>query len=263
MDLHFCTTNDRHTAEMSERWDCPACTTLTQTERAQRKAYAEHDETLHIKWHPSWEPTEMLVSNPDFKAHVQQFEHSQCSAQEPIPPMDSAIDNLTRQGFHGSTHELKSHWTTTQGHKNRQNAFFNIQTINPQLDIEPTWKCEIWIRDIHTVVRGTNVSGDGSPKPPETTTRQAACVYNANGQCTGMLSLHRLNILIHAFNQAKASGTHDVIQPPVQSLKAEISGCSKDTSCKCPPTRIPARKSEIRCISLPLHIFSPLLCSCE
>ena len=43
-----------------------------------------------------------------------------------------------------------------------------------------------------------------------------------HGKCTGMLSLERLNILLHAYNQTKQINLHSITQPPVcktQQLK--------------------------------------------
>jgi hypothetical protein len=42
--------------------------------------------------------------------------------------------------------------------------------------------------------------------------------------CTGMLSLERLNILLHAYNQSKRIGLHSTTQPPVQDVATEIVG---------------------------------------
>ena len=59
---------------------------------------------------------------------------------------------------------------------------------------------------------------------PEHITCQAACVYNIHGKCTGMLSLERLNILLHAYNQTKWIDLHSTTQPPVQDAATEIVG---------------------------------------
>ena len=39
-----------------------------------------------------------------------------------------------------------------------------------------------------------------------------------------MLSLERLNILLHAYNQFKRIGLHSTTQPPVQDAAPEIVG---------------------------------------
>jgi hypothetical protein len=53
-------------------------------------------------------------------------------------------------------------------------------------------------------------------------TCQAACAYDIYGKCTGMLSLERLNIMLHAYNQSERVGLHSTTQPPVQDAATEI-----------------------------------------
>ena len=65
---------------------------------------------------------------------------------------------------------------------------------------------------------------EGEPKIPEHITCQAACAYDIYGKCTGMLSLERLNILLHAYNQSERIGLHSTTQPPVQDAATEIVG---------------------------------------
>jgi len=65
---------------------------------------------------------------------------------------------------------------------------------------------------------------EGEPKIPEHITCQAACAYDIYGKCTGMLSLERLNILLHAYKQSKRIGLHSTTQPPVQDAATEILG---------------------------------------
>jgi hypothetical protein len=90
----------------------------------------------------------------------------------------------------GTRHEAKT-----------SEAIYITDTVNPQADIQPTWKCEIWVRDVDLLKPGSNKDSEGEPKIPEHITCQAACTYDIYGKCTGMLSLERLNILLHAYNQ--------------------------------------------------------------
>jgi hypothetical protein len=87
-----------------------------------------------------------------------------------------------------------------------------------------TWKCEIWVRDVDFLKPGSNKDSEGEPKIPEQITCQAACAYDIYGKCTGMLSLKRLNILLHAYNQSIRIGLHSTTQPPVQDAATEIAG---------------------------------------
>jgi len=58
------------------------------------------------------------------------------------------------------------------------------------------------VRDVDLQMPGSNKDPEGKLKIPEHITCQAACVYDIYGKCTGMLSLERLNILLHAYNQS-------------------------------------------------------------
>ena len=66
---------------------------------------------------------------------------------------------------------------------------------------------------------------------PEVYTDTVACTYNVDGQCKGMLTPKRLNILRKAFDRAKCSGLHNYAQPPI-SFASELVGfiARKDTS---------------------------------
>jgi hypothetical protein len=97
--------------------------------------------------------------------------------------------------------------------KTSETRQFITDTGNPQADIQPTWKCEIWVRDVDLLKPGSNKDSEGEPKIPEHITCQAACAYDIYGKCTGMLSLERLNILLHAYNQSKRIGLHSTTQP--------------------------------------------------
>ncbi len=35
----------------------------------------------------------------------------------------------------------------------RQKAAFDIQPTNPELDIQPTWKCKVWIRETNQITQ--------------------------------------------------------------------------------------------------------------
>jgi hypothetical protein len=115
-------------------------------------------------------------------------------------------------------------WDSSQGQNIRDKAIFITDTVNPQANIQPTWKCEIWVRDVDLLKPGSNKDSEGESIFPEHITCQAACAYEIYGKCTGMLSLERLNILLHACNQSKQIGLHNTTQPPVQDAATEIVG---------------------------------------
>jgi hypothetical protein len=139
-------------------------------------------------------------------------------------PEDQEIDNLTKQGYDGCTQLVEYMWDSSQGQNIRDKAILITDTVNPQADIQPTWKCEIWVRDVDLLKPGSNKDSEGEPIIPEHITCQAACAYDIYGMCTGMLSLERLNILLHAYNQSKQIGLDSTTQPPVQDAATEIVG---------------------------------------
>eukprot|EP00983_Pelagomonas_calceolata_P018771 589655-Pelagomonas_calceolata.AAC.1 len=57
---------------------------------------------------------------------------------------------------------------------------------------------------------------------PQVFTCEAACTYNTNGKCIGMLTMKRLQTLLEAYEAAKMAGMHTTIQPPVQDTTTEI-----------------------------------------
>ncbi len=42
---------------------------------------------------------------------------------------------------------------TTQKDMTRQKAVFGVQPTNPELDIQPTGKCKVWIREINQIAQ--------------------------------------------------------------------------------------------------------------
>jgi len=70
----------------------------------------------------------------------------ECESQVQAPK-DKSHDNLERQGFDLRPDPLNT-WKTTQKDTIRQKAVFDMQPTNPELDIQPTGKYEVWIREI-------------------------------------------------------------------------------------------------------------------
>ena len=92
------------------------------------------------------------------------------------------------------------------------------QTFNPPGNVRSG--CGMWTSSSQDL----NKDSEGEPKIPEHITCQAACAYDIYGKCTGMLSLERPNILLHAYNQSKWIGLHSTTPPPVQDAATEIVG---------------------------------------
>ena len=139
------------------------------------------------------------------------------------------IDNFVNQGFDGCPYSLPHpSWLSTRGCAIRKKVHFDFLPTNPQTDILPTWQCEIIVRlvDLMKNTQEPNTTEEISlPIPlPEAITCEAACIYNIDGKCAGMLSKQRLTTLLDAYNAAKAAGIHNLIQPPVQDPATEMMG---------------------------------------
>jgi len=146
-------------------WHCPACTDLTQAEKDTRKSFAEEKEMIKVFRQPTWEAAELLLANPDFKAYVDSYENADTSTQLNAQSEDQEFDNLTKQGYDGCTpSNLKYVWDSLQGQDIRDKAIFVMNTVNPQVDKQPTWKCEIWVRDVDLQKPGSNKTQRVNPK---------------------------------------------------------------------------------------------------
>jgi hypothetical protein len=99
------------------------------------------------------------VNSYDFKAYVDSYENTNTSTQLNAQSEDQEINNLTKQGYDGCTQHFKNVWDSSQG------QIFVTDTVNPQVDIQPTWKCEIWVRDVDLQKPGSNKDSEDNPNP--------------------------------------------------------------------------------------------------
>eukprot|EP00983_Pelagomonas_calceolata_P062237 1147190-Pelagomonas_calceolata.AAC.5 len=104
----------------------PSWTGKSSAKERKRTTLAEEAEMINATWHPTWEAADLLLANLDFREHVHSLR--QCHTEDmPFlhhhsPAADTNVDNLTRQGYQGSTDYLLRHWLTTQGHPMRNTA---------------------------------------------------------------------------------------------------------------------------------------------
>jgi len=112
-----------------------------------------------------------------------------------------------------------------------------MQLTNPELDIQPTGKCEVWIREInqitqvklartevHRIDTEIHISSTNYATLPQVSDATRACIYSPDGNCVGMLST-KLNInLANDFHHARDSGYHDQVMPPPKDLSSELVG---------------------------------------
>jgi len=135
-------------------------------------------------------------------------------------------------------------WDLSQVQNFRDKAFFIMDTVNPQVGIPPTRKCEIGVRDVDLIKPGSHKDSEGEPKILKHITCQAACVYDIHSKCSGMLSLERLNILLRAYNQSKWQDAATEIVGLLQRYKLQMCSLNnigkkaKDSNMYCTPRHI-------------------------
>jgi len=96
-----------------------------------------------------------------------------------------------------------------------------MQPTNPELDIQPTGKCEVWVREINQITRvklarteahrtdtEISISPTNYATLPKVLDATRACRYTPDGKCVGMLSTKLYINLANAFHHARDSGYH-------------------------------------------------------
>jgi len=110
-----------------------------------------------------------------------------------------------------------------------------MQPTNPEMDIQPTGKCEVW-RDQpnYSSQAGKDRSSPhwyrNSLSPtnyatlPQVSDATRACIYTPDGKCVGMLSTKLYINLANAFHHARDSGYQNRVMPPPKDLNSELIG---------------------------------------
>ena len=93
----------------------------------------------------------------------------------------------------------------------REKVTFELEPVNPQMDINPTGECKVEIRDIET----WDESGDTHIK-----VKEMACIYKGKGRCVGTITPERLTILRKLYDGAVHN--HENMSPPPRSFEEEI-----------------------------------------
>eukprot|EP00983_Pelagomonas_calceolata_P012941 413464-Pelagomonas_calceolata.AAC.1 len=128
IDVKAFSQNDRELFYHSEHWDCPACTSLSDSHKAERINFSEDCEMIYVEWHPEWEAEEQLRIHPDLDAHIQAFdpeEHPEL-IEDPLT-IDTDLENFVNQGFEGNPQSLAdSSWISTTGCMIRKNVTFDF-----------------------------------------------------------------------------------------------------------------------------------------
>ncbi len=225
LDLECYTNAQRDGIIANDDWACPSCSHLMPTQKEERSNFSEQ-ELIEIIWAPTWEPEKLLNEWKSLKIRVSEYE-SQVQA-----PKDTSYDNLECQGFDLHPDPLNT-WKTTHGETIRQKAVLNMQPSNPELDIQPTGKCEVWIREInqitqvklaktaHRIDAEIPISPTNHATLPHVSDTTRACIYTPDGKCVAMLSTKLYVNLANAFNHARDSGYHSQAIPPPKDLNSE------------------------------------------
>ncbi len=121
-------------------WACPACSHLRPTQGRNKLFRA----TATVG--PTWEPEKLSNEWSSLKRRV-----SECKSRARAPD-DTSYDNLDCQGFDLHPISLNT-WKTTQADIIMQKAVFDVQPTNPELEIQPTGKFEIWIREVNLIAQ--------------------------------------------------------------------------------------------------------------
>ena len=213
---------DRINIDAQPDWSCPACHDLTLDEIV---VWSHASRLLEVTWSPTWEPKELMHSWASFQQMIQIYE-----AKQIAPPLDEGLDNLERQNFCTSINY--STWKSTQDKKIRSKACFDMQPTIPHVDITPTGHYKVWIRTVDLVRLKDDIAQNKLPlinathkaSLPELYEARAACIYNPDGKCIGMMTPERFRLLRERFHEAQKNGSHKVMSSPVQCLASEIAG---------------------------------------
>eukprot|EP00983_Pelagomonas_calceolata_P049765 1141658-Pelagomonas_calceolata.AAC.1 len=122
IDVKACSRKDRALSKPNEHWDCPACASLSDSQKAERINFSEGCEMIYVEWHPKWEAADMLQMHLDLDAYVQAFEEER--PEKTVDPSDNEIDLdiIVNQGFEGNPQSLSdSSWLSTTGCAIRKN----------------------------------------------------------------------------------------------------------------------------------------------
>ena len=110
---------------------------------------------MKVIWQPTWEAAELLLANPEFKTYVNSYENADTVTQLNAQSEDQET-NLTKQGYDGCTQHFENMWDSSQGQNIRDKGNFVTDTVKPQVDMRPTRKSGIWVRDVDLQKPGSN-----------------------------------------------------------------------------------------------------------
>eukprot|EP00983_Pelagomonas_calceolata_P006587 216552-Pelagomonas_calceolata.AAC.1 len=214
--------------DAADTWTCPTCAGLNNTQKIERECQSR-EELIRVTWMPSWEPEETNENWPEFQQRLLEFEIRRSKPDLSRPTADSALSNLESQGFEKP--DAINTWKQKLGTELHK-IIFDMNPINPQVDIKTTGCCEFRLHVIELVNykakqspnQGTESHSPPSQTPPplilpEINKSHMACICNTQGKCVGIIYPIRFQIRYRAFYKAKLAGLHEAITPTPTSYR--------------------------------------------
>ena len=183
-------------AAPTDQWTCPSCTAADDQERT-----ARGDSTLvTVRWATTAESADTFSNVPGAQDLINAYEAEQKSPQTTLPhALDAGMDDMDRQGGARATP-----WYSTLGKTIREKFCFHTQTVNPQLDIEPTGAHVLALHPVEGCAPAPPCMPTTRPGPPATKVETVASVWGPDGKHVGSLDVERMCILKRLSALAKA-----------------------------------------------------------
>ncbi|KAJ9532362.1 hypothetical protein QJQ45_010448 [Haematococcus lacustris] len=200
LDCKCAKPSERPGCDDNTEWECPSCAPLAPHEKEVRKAAAD-EEIVEVHWEPSAEALTMLKHHTDFCEHIEEYKTEIEARQHALTSTrkDGDIDDdLVRQSMSDTA---RGQWQSSHGDPLRLNVRFDVLPTNPQLDICPTGRCEVWLRhaDFYPCQQTTALT-QALPQP---ITQQVVAVYNTDGKCVGVITPARAANLLSRYNETQ------------------------------------------------------------
>ncbi|KAL6746335.1 hypothetical protein V8C86DRAFT_2945986, partial [Haematococcus lacustris] len=155
-------------------------------------------------------------AKPNFCEHMEEYKTETEARQHALTSTrkDGDInDDLMRQSMSDTA---RGQWQSTHGDPLRSKIRFDILPTNPQLDICPTGRCEVWLR--HADFYPCQQTPALTQALPQPITQQVVAVYNTDGKCMGVITPSRAANLLSRYNATQK----DAPTPLNTSFAAEL-----------------------------------------
>jgi ribonuclease HI len=141
-----------------------------------------------VSWHDSEEPLEHFAAEGDQEL-LHEWEERCQQASTAKRHKHKLTEGLTTMQMQGDWHpDVQGRYDVTIGQECRKKLIVDTQPCNPHVDIEPTGKHEVFVREVER--------RHGS----QTSSQELACIYTPDGRCKYMLPVERAAQLWQAYN---------------------------------------------------------------